>query len=311
MLFAVPRKPISQRVRGMARAAALLPILAACLIAGSSAARPPGAGGGTAPHPQDDLIGKVRLEQKLDGQVPLHLEFLDDAGRSVRLSHYFGEKPVMLIPIQYRCTMLCNEELNALTRSLKELKFNVGDQFNLLALSIDPRETPAIAAEKKQTYIKEYGRPGAAEGWRFLTGTEQNIKALTDAVGFHFAYDAKTDQYAHPDGVILLTPQGKIARYFFRLEYPAKDMRFGIIEASKNKIGSPLDYLALLCFHYNPVTGTYTVAIMKVVQMAAIFTVLVMALAIVGMNRRSRRSDDPPAPVDLKEEEPSETVAVT
>ncbi|MBW3621810.1 MAG: SCO family protein [Armatimonadetes bacterium] len=260
---------------------------------GPAHADPPASGVKPLVTAQDEIIQNVRLEQKLNGQVPLNLQFMDDSGKTVRLSRYFGEKPVMLIPIQYRCTMLCNEELNALTRSLKELKFNIGDQFNLLAVSIDHRETPAIAAEKKLSYIKEYGRPGGADGWRFLTGDKASIRALTDSMGFYFAYDPKTDQYAHPDGVMILTPQGKIARYFFRLEYPAKDLRYGLIEASQNKIGSPLDYLALLCFHYNPMTGTYSVAIMKVMRLAAVGTVLFLALGILWLRRRDRTSERP------------------
>ena len=322
---AVSQNRLNQVFRGGCRSASLLAVVLGLAISAPAHADPPVAEGapnslsggrGAMPsgirpdvNPQDELIQQVRLDQKLDAQVPLGLPFMDDAGRQVKLGDYFGEKPVMLIPIQYRCTMLCNEELNALSRSLKEMNFSIGDQFTLLALSIDPRETSAIAAEKKQTYIKEYGRPGAAEGWRFLTGTEPNIKALTDSIGFHFAYDAKTDQYAHPDGVMILTPQGRVARYFFRLEYPAKDLRYGIIEASQNRIGTPLDYLALLCFHYNPTTGTYSVAIMKVVRLAAVATVLLIALAIVVMNRRGPKREtaeetDRPRTVEAEPLEP-------
>jgi len=239
---------------------------------------------------QEQTIKQVRLDQQLNAQVPLDLPFRDETGKSVRLGDYFGSKPVMLVLIQYRCTMLCNEEMNILLDSLKKMQFTPGKEFNLLIVSIDPREQPDLAADKKKSYLEAYGRPAAAAGWHYLTGADSSIKPLAQSVGFHYAYDAHTDQYAHPDGVILVTPQGKVSRYFFRLEYPARDMRLGLVEASSNQIGSAIDAIALLCFHYNPTTGKYSLALMKVVRLAGILTVLAMAVGVVVLKQRDRLS---------------------
>jgi protein SCO1/2 len=256
---------------------------------------PNGAASGTVLQPtrDDELIQQVRLDQKLDDMIPQNLAFTDEAGRKVKLSDYFGSKPVMLIMIQYRCTMLCDQELNALTASLKEMKFTPGKEFNLLTVSIDDRETPVLAAEKKKTYMEAYDRPEAAAGWHFLTGDKASVRQLADAIGFHFAYDAKKDQFAHPDGVIVATPQGRIARYFFRLEYPAQGLKFALMEASENKIGSLLDAVALTCFHYDPKTGTYGIAILRLVQLTGLVTILFMGLGIWAMLRWDRRRSRP------------------
>jgi len=246
--------------------------------------------GGLPTGVQEQTIKQVRLDQQLNAQVPLDLPFRDETGKSVRLGDYFGSKPVMLVLIQYRCTMLCNEEMNILLDSLKKMQFTPGKEFNLLIVSIDPREQPDLAADKKKSYLEAYGRPAAAAGWHYLTGADSSIKPLAQSVGFHYAYDAHTDQYAHPDGVILVTPQGKVSRYFFRLEYPARDMRLGLVEASSNQIGSAIDAIALLCFHYNPTTGKYSLALMKVVRLAGILTVLAMAVGVVVLKQRDRLS---------------------
>ena len=244
------------------------------------AARPPG--------PTEEMLKTVRLDQKLNGQVPLDVAFRDETGKSVRLGDYLGTKPVMLVMIQYRCTMLCTEQMNILMDSLKRLKFTPGDEFNLLVVSIDPKEDPQLAAEVKASYLKEYRRPEAAAGWHFLTGEKASIDRLADAVGYHYVYDQRTEQYAHPDGVIILTPAGKIARYFFSLLYPAPALRFGLIEAADGKIGTLMDGIALLCYHYNPVTGTYTVAFMKVLRIAAIGTLLALCAAVLILRLRER-----------------------
>jgi protein SCO1/2 len=240
--------------------------------------------------PQDAAILKnVRLDQKLNANVPLDLPFKDESGRDVKLGDYFRAQPVMLVLIQYRCTMLCNDEMNVLLESLKQMSFTPGKEFNLLIATIDPREDPDMAAEKKRHYLEAYGRPEAAAGWHFLTGPQTSIEQLAEAVGFHYAYDGRTDQYAHPDGVILLTPQGKVARYFFRLEYPARDLRLGLVEAASGKIGTPLDAIALLCFHYNPVTGKYALAYMSVLRLAGIATVVLIVVGILVMRIQELR----------------------
>ena len=273
--------------------------LTACLMLPGSRGFAQGAGdnvgGGQAATAADNLIKKVRLEQKLDAQVPLDIQFRDETGKLVPLRQFFGQKPVMLNLIQYRCTMLCSEEMKILGASLRAMKFSVGKQFNLLTVSIDAREQPYLASEYKAGYLKQYGRAGAAAGWHFLTGDDAAIHRLADAVGYHFVYDPRTDQFAHPDGVIILTPQGRVARYFFRLEYPPRDLQFGLMEAARNRIGSPLDALALLCFHYNPVTGKYSVAFMKVLQLMAVGTMMLLGAGMAGMSWRNRRTSRAPA----------------
>ena len=169
-----------------------------------------------------DLLKKVGFDQRLNEQVPLDLEFTDDAGKAVRLRDYFGEKPVILVLAYYKCPMLCTLVLNGLTQALRETPFTIGKEFNVVTVSFNPRETPNLAAAKKKTYLKSYGRPGAADGWHFLTGKEEAIEKLTKAVGFRYLYDAKQDQYIHTSGIVILTPKGKISRYFYGISYPAR-----------------------------------------------------------------------------------------
>lgn len=261
------------------------------LLAPSPARAQYGATGGQAPRlagAQDAILKKVRLDQRLDAQVPLDTSFRDETGREVRLGEYFGEKPVALVLIQYRCTMLCNVMMNVLLDSMKELKFTPGDQFNLLIVSIDPREGPDLAAEMKQSYLNVYGRSQASPGWHYLTGKKEAIDRLAASLGYHYEFDKDTDQFAHPDGVIVATPKGRVARYFFRLEYPPRDLRYGLIEAASNRIGTPLDAIALLCFHYNPVTGKYGLALLGLVRLLGAATVIAVAAAITVMRLRER-----------------------
>jgi len=246
--------------------------------------------------PEDTITKLVRLDQKLDSQLPLDTPFRDETGKQVRLGDYFGQRPVMMMLIQYRCQMLCTLQQTQLLDNLKRLKFTPGKEFELLIVSIDPDEQPDLAADVKAAFIKDYRREESAAGIHFLTGTEKAIDDLAAAVGFHFAYSKKTDQFAHPDGVIIATPAGKTARYFFRLEYPARFLRYGLIEASQGKISKPLmDVIALLCFHYNPGTGTYTLAYMRVLQAAGIGTVLALALGVVMMRLREKHGTDGPS----------------
>jgi cytochrome c oxidase subunit 2 len=226
------------------------------------------------PAAQNSLIRDVRFEQRLNQQAPLDLTFHDERGNDVQLQQYFGKKPVILSLVYYRCPMLCTLVLNGLTEALIEQKFNVGAQFNVVTVSFDPSETPALAQAKKQTYLQRYGRPGAEEGWHFLTGNQTNIQALTDAVGFHYHFDPVTGQFAHPSGILILTPDGKIARYFYGIEYSALDMRFGLIEASQEKIGSPVDEVLLLCYHYDPKSGKYNSIAMGSVRAGGVLTLV-------------------------------------
>ncbi len=239
------------------------------------------------PLPQD-LIKGVRFEQKLNQQLPLDLTFKDEAGQSVHLGDYFGHKPVILVFAYYECPMLCTLVLNGLLATLQNLTFDVGNQFEVVTVSIDPGETPQLAAAKKEVYLKPYHRPGAEAGWHFLTGDQSAITQLTQAAGFYFEYDPNRDEYAHPTGIMVVTPQGKIARYFYGIDFPANDVRLGLVEAAQNKIGSPIDQLLLMCYHYDPVAGQYTLAIMNIIRVAGVSTVALLGGVVLVMFRRDR-----------------------
>ncbi|HEY7543337.1 MAG TPA: SCO family protein [Blastocatellia bacterium] len=242
-----------------------------------------------APSKQTSLINDVRIEQKLDEQVPLDLKFRDETGREVTLRDYFGTKPVILSLVYYQCPMLCTLVLNGLTESLADLRFNVGEEFSVVTVSIDPTETSELAAEKKTTYLRRYGRAGAATGWHFLTGDEAAIKQLAQAVGFRYQYDPQTRQFAHASGIMVLTPQGKVARYFYGIEYSPRDLRLGLVEASANKIGSPVDQVLLLCYHYDATTGKYTSVALNLMRGAGFVTVIILGTIIFALARASKK----------------------
>ncbi len=222
-------------------------------------------------------LQNVGIEQHLDAQVPPDLTFTDDTGRPVKLGDYFGTKPLILNLVYYNCTMLCGEALAGLSGAMKMVKFDVGNQFDVITVSFNPQETPEIAAAKKQEYVKRYGRPGAASGWHFLTGPAESINSLTKAVGFQYQYDPKSNQYAHATAIMVLTPQGHISRYFYGVDYPPKDLRMGLVEASQGKIGNAVDQVLLYCYHYNPETGKYGAVITNILRLAAGFTILLLA----------------------------------
>ncbi len=269
------------------RLGATLFLVVALLSAGTGAAqtvssqtRPPGLEG-------------VGIDQKLDAQVPLDLAFVDENGERVSLGRYFGDKPVLLTLVYYECPMLCTEILNGVLRAARTMNFQIGKEFEIVTVSIDPGETPRLAAEKKVYYAGGYGREGAAQGWHFLTGREEEIHRLADAVGFQYRYDPATDLYSHASSIMLLTPQGRVSRYFFGVEYSPRDLRLGMVEASENKIGSPIDQALLYCFHYDPATGKYSVVIMNVLRLAGVATVLAIASFILVMVARERRAAAP------------------
>jgi protein SCO1/2 len=222
-------------------------------------------------------LKKVGIDQRLNEQVPLDAVFKDEQGREVRLGDFFKGKPVVLSLVYYSCPMLCNQVLNGMLSSFRQVTFNAGEQFEVVTVSFDPRETPELAAAKKQTYVKAYNRPSANAGWHFLTGDEANIKRLTEAVGFRYTYDEQTKQFAHASGIMVLTPEGKLARYFYGIEYPPKDLRLGLVEASQNQIGSPVDTLMLYCYHYDPATGKYGAVVMNIVKVAGVITIALIA----------------------------------
>jgi protein SCO1/2 len=235
-------------------------------------------------------LREVRIEQKLDQQLPLDLVFRDESGQPVRLGQYFGQKPVVLAFVYYDCPMLCTQVLNAMVTSFRVLPFEIGKDYDVVTVSFDPRETNTLATAKKQVYMKylpERMRAGANSGWHFLTGDQPSITQLTDAVGFHYRYDEATKQFAHASGIMVTTPQGKLSRYFYGVDYPARDLRLGLIESSENKIGSPVEQLLLYCYHYDPATGRYGVAIMKVMRIAGVATLLGLAVMILLLKSRN------------------------
>jgi protein SCO1/2 len=234
------------------------------------------------------LLQNVGIEQHLDAQVPPNLTFRDETGQAVRLGDYFGKKPIILNLVYYNCTMLCGEALAGLTSSIRLVKYDVGNQFDIVTISFDPRETSPLAAEKKQDYIKRYGRAGAASGWHFLTGSAESINALTKAVGFQYQYDPKSDQFAHATAIMVLTPQGRISRYFYGVEFPPKDVRMGLVEASQGKIGNAVDQVLLYCYHYDPTTGKYGAVIANILRLAAAFTILIVGAFLLIMFRLER-----------------------
>jgi protein SCO1/2 len=234
----------------------------------------------------------VGIEQNLNAQVPLGLAFRDELGRTVPLSTYFHSgKPVLLAPVYYRCPMLCTQILNGLASSLKAVSFNPGQEFEVVAFSFDPQDTVAIAAAKKEMYLRRYGRANTANGWHFLTGDEPNIKALMDAVGFHYKYDPATDQYAHASGVMILTPEGRLSKYFYGVEYAPRDVRLGLVEASLNKIGTPVDQILLFCYHYDPTTGKYGAVALNTLRIAAGGFVFIAGAFLLMMLLRDWRRD--------------------
>jgi protein SCO1/2 len=232
-------------------------------------------------------LQKVSLEQRLNEQVPLDLVFRDETGREVKLAEYFQKgRPVILSLVFYECPMLCNQVLNGLVSSIKTLSFNAGQEFEVLTVSFDAREGPELARAKKESYMVRYQRPGTENGWHFLTGSQSSIDALTKAVGFNYFYDEQTKQFAHASGIIVLTPEGKIARYFYGIDYAPRDLRFGLIEASANKIGSPVDKLLLYCYHYDPSTGKYGAAVMNIMRIGGILTLVAIASLILLLRRK-------------------------
>jgi protein SCO1/2 len=234
-------------------------------------------------------LNDVRIDQKLDQQLPLDLVFRDESGQPVKLGQYFGKKPVLLSFVYYDCPMLCTQVLNGMVTSFRVLPFKIGNEFDVVTVSFDPRETSTLAAAKKKVYVNylpETMRAGANNGWHFLTGDQASITQLTDAAGFHYRWDDETKQFAHASAVMLTTPQGKLSRYFYGIEYAPRDLRLGLIESSANKIGSPVDQLLLYCYHYDPATGKYGAAVMRVMRVAGVLTVLgILAMMLLLKSR--------------------------
>jgi protein SCO1/2 len=235
------------------------------------------------------LLQDIGLDQKLNEPLPLGLRFNDEQGRDVALGDYFGRRPVVLVLAYYECPMLCTQVLNGLVSAIGVLNFSVGKEFDIVTVSFDPGETPELARGKKAAYLERYKRAGAEGGWHFLTGGQHSITQLTRAVGFRYAYNAEVDQYAHPSGIVVVTPDGRLSHYFYGIEYGPRALRLALIDAADGKIGSPVDQLLLACFHYDPKSGRYSLAIMRFVKAAGILTVVGIGLTILMLRRRDRR----------------------
>jgi protein SCO1/2 len=240
---------------------------------------------------------QVGIDQRLNTQLPLDLVFTDEAGRNVRLGDYFGKRPVVLALVYYECPMLCTEVLNGLTSALGVLQFEVGREFDVVAVSFNPKEGPELAAQKKQAYVQRYGRPQSAAGWHFLTGREDSIRRLTQAVGFRYVYDTASAQYAHGAAVEVLTPHGVLSRYFYGIEYSPRDLRFGLIEAADERIGSAVDHILLLCYRYDPANGKYGAAVLRLFRIGGV-ALIVGCLSFLFVSLRRERAalrETPPA----------------
>ena len=269
---------------------ALRRTLLVILFAASSASaqqRPtdPGLPAATLPS----ALREVGFDQNLNHQLPLETEFTDENGRKVRIGDYFGERPVVLAFVYYGCPMLCLQSLSSLASTLGVLSEHTGEDFEVVSVSIDPRETPVMAFEKKAHYVGRSGKPSIAKGWHYLTGTESSIQTLTRAAGFRYVWDEDVQQYAHPAGIVIATADGKVSRYLFGIDYGPRDLRLAVLDASEEKIGSPLAKALLYCYHYDLSTGRYSLAIMRIVQLAGAATVFALGTLIFVWTRRERR----------------------
>jgi protein SCO1 len=244
---------------------------------------------GTSSELVPDVLEKVGIDQKLNAQVPLDAVFRDEGGRQVKLGDFFGKRPVVLTLVYYECPMLCTQVLNGAVAAFKVLTFTVGQEYEVVTVSFNPRETPAMAAAKKETYLRKYGRPEGATGWHFLTGAQPAIDALAKSVGFRYTFDQASQQYVHASAIMVLTPDGRVSKYFYGIEYPPKDVRLGLIEASGGRIGTPVDQVLLYCYHYDPHSGKYSMVVMNVLRLAGLVTVALIVGFIVTMSVRDRR----------------------
>jgi len=246
---------------------------------------------GPAPPPMGGdptILQELGFDQNLGDQVPLDLPFRDETGREVRLGDYFGERPVVLSLVYYKCPMLCTISLNGLAAALKVLSFVPGQQFEVLTVSFDPSETPDLAAAKKKAYMMQYDRAEGARGWHFLTGDASSIQALTAAVGFRYAWDEETQQFAHPAGIVVLSPEGRISHYLFGVEYSPKDLRLALVESAEGRLGNPVDQILLYCYQYDPSVGRYSASILNLVRLGGLVTIVGMVALIFTMSRRAR-----------------------
>jgi protein SCO1/2 len=245
------------------------------------------------------ILREVSIAQRLNEPMPPEIIFRDEDGKTVHLGDYFGTKPIVLSLVYFDCPALCTEVLNGELRTMKAISLDLGKDFDAITVSFEPKDSPALAKAKRDVYAGQYGRPGAEENWHFLTGEQPSIDALTQAAGFHYAYDSASRQYAHAAAILVLTPHGRIARYFYGVTYPARDFRLGLVEASEGKIGTPTDHALLYCYQYDPMTGKYGLIVMNVVRAAGLLTVLVLGIFLFVMFRRERNHPNGPPAVGV------------
>lgn len=239
------------------------------------------------------ILNEASIEQKLGAKLPLELAFKDEAGRDVQLKDYFGKHPVVLVMAYYECPMLCTLVLNGVVKALNVLNLRMAQDYEVVTVSFDPGETPALAAAKKATYVQEYHGEGAEQGWHFLTGGQDAIVALADAVGFRYSYDPKTDEYAHASGIMVATPDGRLSKYFYGVEYSGRDLRLGLVDAADKRIGTAVDQIMLWCYQYDPLTGRYGLAIMSALRLVALMTVAAVGAFMIRSLRQERRMQTP------------------
>jgi protein SCO1 len=273
-------------------------LLVACALHAQAVPSNTGPAASTMPR----VLENVGFEPPLNGAMPLDLPFRDETGRYVALRGYFGQqKPVVLAFVYYSCPMLCDQVEQGVVGALRMLSFNPGRDYDVVFISFDPRETPAMAAEKKRRSLAHFRRPETDSGWHFLTGAKESIDAATKAANFRYTFDAKSNLFAHASGVMLLTPDGRISRYFYGIEYPGRDMRLGLVEASAGKIGTPIDHVLLFCYHYDPTAAVYSASILKLIRLGGVLTIL----SIVGGILISRRRETLAAARNLRQPLPS------
>ena len=265
-------------------------IAALLLAAGMLRAQAVPGNAGPAASAMPAALQDVGFSPPLNGPMPLDLFFRDETGRSVRLREYFGQKPVVLAFVYYRCPMLCDQVEQGVVGVLRMLSFNPGRDYEVVFISFDSRETPEMAAEKKKKALAHFRRPEADSGWHFLTGSRESVEAATKAANFRFSFDAKNNLFAHASGVLLLTPDGRISRYFYGVEYPGRDMRLGLVDASAGKIGTPMDHVLLFCYHYDPTAATYSASILRIIRLAGVLTILCLVGGILISRRRETQA---------------------
>jgi protein SCO1/2 len=237
----------------------------------------------------DAVIASIGIDQKLGAPIDPDIPFLNERGQAVRLGDFFGARPIILTPVYYECPMLCSMQLNGLVRAMRVMPFAAGKEFEIVTFSIDPGETPELASSKKQHYVRDYGKPSGENGWHFLSGDTESIRRLTDAIGFRYVYDEPIDQWAHASAIVVLTPDGRVSQYFYGIEHDPGDLKYSLIEASGGKIGSLIDHALLFCYRYNPSTGKYSLAIMRVVRLAGVATVVGLVLFMVVAGRKKNQ----------------------